>query len=213
MVIMKKIIIISLIAMFYPIGNHVFSQSGTGSLLISLRNELFPFREDTTLTKISTLCEKENIEKIYTMYARQPNFKSVVNVLHRIAFTKDVSLIPSLNRIRQEYAVYLQKDWEPFLNLKYGNCRVIKENLLIFQCIEETLLSLNFAEMKLSKQERFDFYVGVQRRWYESANDSKNGYKAFEGFNEFSPYYLDGRKPNLRLRSYRVPHLSVDNFQ
>jgi hypothetical protein len=205
MVIMKKIIIILFISIFYTIESDVFGQSENDSLLLSLRRELFPFQEDTTTVKISTLCEKEEIENDYTTYARQPDFKSIVNVLRKIAFTKDVSLISNMDRIRQEYAAYLHKEWEPLFNLKYGDCRVVNEKIQIFQCIEETLLSLNLKKMKLSKQESFDFYVDVQRRWYESANDNNNGYRAFEEFKEFSPYYL-------HLMKNRIGGVPVLNF-
>ncbi|MEZ4960163.1 MAG: hypothetical protein R2830_10150 [Saprospiraceae bacterium] len=188
---MKKLIITFLITTFYNIGNHAFSQSGGDSLLLSLKEELFPFNEDSAMVEIATLCEMEGIENVYTTFVRQPDLKGIVNILRRIVFTKNVSLIPDLEDVRQEYVAYLRKDWEPLFNQKYGSCKVVSEKIQIFQCVEEALLSLNFAKMKLTKQEGFNYYFDTQQRWYKSLNDTENGYKAFEGFRGFSPYYLN----------------------
>ena len=206
MVIMKKLILTLLIAIFCNIGNHVFSQSRNDSLVLSLKEELFPFHKDATMVEISTLCENEDIKADYMIYFRQPDFKSVLNVLYRIAFTKDASLIPIMENVRREYIGYLKKDWEPLFNLKYGDCKVMIEKIQIFQCIEETLLSLKFAKMELGKQEGFNYYVDVQRRWYKSLNDNENGNRAFEDFEGFSPYYLD----LMRNRIAGSPELSFD---
>lgn len=188
---MKKIILTLIIAIFCNCGNYIFSQTGNDSLLLSLRKVLFPFYEDATLVDISSLCTKEETNKGYTTYSRQPEFKSVSNILHSISFTEDISFIKGLESIEQEYIAYFRRDWEPIFKSHAGSCEVAKENLQILQSLEETLLSLRFAKMQLNSHERFEYYLNVQRRWYNSVNDSEKGYLAFEGFEGFSPYYLD----------------------
>lgn len=191
MVIMKKNTLILFIIIFHNIGNYTFSQNQGDSLLQILREELFPFEEDDTVIRVSNLCKGISIKDDRVVYAQQPDRKSLIDVFNKIAFTKDKLLVSAMEQIRQEYIEYLKKDWDTFFNIKSGDCNVIVEKIKILGYIEETLLSLKFTSRITDKQSSFNYYVDVQKMWYKYINDDKNGFKAFERFNEFSPYFLN----------------------
>ena len=168
---------------------HVHGQVKSDSLLEQLYEELFPFKHDTNTIKISAICGQEYLDTDRRTFRKHPDFYASITTLRKIMFTKDTALTSGLMNIRDEFELYFRNNWEFAFDMKHGQCRVANENLQILQCIEETVLSLNFAYFNLKTQELFEQYLSIENLWYQRIYDKRNGRQAFEDFKFFSPYY------------------------
>ncbi len=170
-------------------GQYTFSQVNSDTLLDELHKELFPFKEDTSLVKISSICKGGNIGDDVQTFERQPDFEAAMNLLGIIISTKKPDFIPGLKIILDEYESFFQKNWEHSIRNKHKPCQIAVENLLLLQSIEEAILSLNISSQILDPQELFDYYLSVETRRFKYMYDKKYGHKGFDGFRWFSAYY------------------------
>lgn len=165
------------------------AQNKVEPVLYELRKGLFPFKEDSSMIKISSVCGWNDFHDEWSTFEKQPDFNATTNALRKIASTKDTAFVSGLRQILEEFEQYFSDNWEFALNPKHGRCSVANDNLRTLQRLEETLLSLNFASYKLSPESLFEQYVSIEQRWYKLLYDKKSGHQEFQDFKPYSRYY------------------------